>query len=188
MRLFLAFELPEEVKDELARISEELMNIIPRGIKWVEPENMHITLQFLGDVSSADVKILDEYFSSLLDTVTEFDIENPVIEAVPAKNPRVIWVHYESNNKRIFSLPGKIRSMADDLGYSLDKKPLKLHATLGRVKSPVELSQIAEMLSFKPAINEMTINRVTLYKSVLQPEGPVYTALGSYDLQRRNNG
>lgn len=188
MRTFLAFELPDEVKDELSHLIDELRNIIPRGIKWVRSENLHITLQFLGDVSPADVRTLDESMHELLANIDAFEIFKPRVQAIPSRNPRVIWVHYETNEKRIFSLPGKIRNIANDLGYRLDSKPLKLHATLGRVKSIVEMNQVAQMLSFKPTIHQVNINTVTLYKSVLQPEGPVYTAISSYDLQRRNHG
>ncbi len=188
MRTFLAFELPEPVIDELDRLTDELRNLIPRGIKWVRPENMHITLQFLGDVSPSDVRTLDDFFREILCDVPEFEIFEPRIQAIPSRNPRVIWVHNDTDVKRVFSLPGKIRNMAHNLGYDLDNKPLKLHATLGRVKSSIDMELVARMLSFKPTIARAEIKQVTLYKSVLQPEGPAYTAISSYDLQRRNHG
>ncbi len=188
MRVFFAFELPEPVRDELDQLTQELRNIIPRGIKWVRPDTMHITLQFLGDVSPSHIRYLDQSVQELLDNQEEFEIFEPQIEAVPSRNPRVIWVHYRTDEKRIFSLPAKIRSRAEELGYILENKPMKLHATLGRVKSVVDMNQVAKLLSFKPTITKSNINQVTLYKSVLQPEGPVYTAISSYELQRRNHG
>ncbi len=188
MRAFFAFELPEEVIDELDRLTDELRNIIPRGIKWVRPEQMHITLKFLGDIAPQDIRELDIAAAEILADQSEFEIYEPRIQAIPSRNPRVIWVHYQTDEKRVLSLPGKIRSIAGGMGYDLDNKPLKLHATLGRVKSSVDMEQVARMLSYKPKITKANINQITLYKSVLQPEGPVYTAISSYDLQRRNHG
>jgi RNA 2',3'-cyclic 3'-phosphodiesterase len=183
MRLFFAFELPEPVRDELADFTDTLRRLAPREVKWVESGNLHITLQFLGDLNDADVPALDEYVSAILRDYEAFDIHSPRTELIPGNNPRIIWVGYRTEYRHIFTLPGQILHHLEQQGYrDLDRKPLKLHATLGRISGPIPTEMISTALGKQFEHSGGRIGKISLYKSDLLPRGPIYTQLYEYSL------
>lgn len=183
MRAFAAFDLPEPVRDEIAAVVEDLRNIQPRGVNWVPPENLHITLLYLGDVPSSQTTRIDSAMRDTLASTPPFTLRNARIEVKPAHKPRLIWVRFDTDYPQVFKLPGKLRDALAPLGVESDPKALKLHCTLGRVKSLIDEHTIAEMMRRKLTTTAFTIDQASLYESRLRPQGPVYSQLRSYELR-----
>jgi 2'-5' RNA ligase len=183
MRAFFAFELPDSLREELAGLIDEASRLCPRNVKWVEPENLHITLQFLGDINDADIPGLDTFFTEAVGEYEAFPITKPKVDIVPGKSPRVIWTAFDTEYRHIFTLPAKILYYLEHQGYrDLDHKPLKLHATLGRVNAPLPPELISRLIGYRVVNRTGTVDTITLYKSTLRPQGPVYTPLYDYGL------
>ncbi|MCD4651042.1 MAG: RNA 2',3'-cyclic phosphodiesterase [Candidatus Cloacimonetes bacterium] len=181
MRAFLAFQLPDNIREELSQLIDKGKNLVPKGIKWVREENLHITLLFLGDIERSQLKQMDRVFSKIFGGLQPFTINSPIIETIPAREPRIIWVRYRTNVRKIFSLPGSIRNAFPKLG--LETKPLKLHVTLGRVRSNAENIPFGKIISLDMPKQNTIIDTVGLFESKLKPDGPVYHLLQQYELK-----
>ncbi len=183
-RIFFAVSLPEEIKRELSVIKEDLKNELKKGVKWVEEENMHITLLFLGKVREDRVneiiseaeKIRINPFSVLLKEITYIPPDK--------KRAKMIWAKGES--KELSFLYGELEDKVAPHQQSKNGKDFIPHITLGRIRSwefrSMPLSEIPEIgqeleMSFK-------INSFNLMESKLTKNGPVYENLREFVLQK----
>ena len=187
MRAFLAFELPQPVRGELAAMVERFRNAQPRGVNWVPPENLHITLLFLGDVPASQTSRIDDATADVLESVPAFEVTGPRVQIIPPDRPRLIWVRYDTAFSPVFKLPARLRDAFCALGIEPDTKPLKLHCTLGRVKTKIDERTLASMMGQTFQQRAFTIDEASLYESTLRPEGPAYTRLRAYQLPRRTS-
>ena len=182
MRIFIAFDISDKAKDDIVNLIDHLNSWFPKGIKWVPKENLHITCQFVGNIKAKDIWLLDEFIEEKTLDLFEFLITDAKIEIVPTVNPKTIWLRFNTENKQIFSLHRKIRKFLQEYGYDLDNKKFKIHITLGRIKSQINPKKINEIEKFALKHNKYKIKTMTLYKSTLYPDGPVYESLAKYKL------
>ena len=180
MRTFLALELPEEIKMQLSNITEELRAFHPQGIKWIEQENIHITLQFIGETKTQDITDISNFFKKEFSQISKIMFSSPSLQIVPGRNPRIIWIHLETENKEIYRISKNIKSYLQKLGYSLDKKPLRFHITLGRIKKRLPDFFIQTVLTKEILFSEIEVTEATFYQSILRPQGPVYNGITNY--------
>jgi 2'-5' RNA ligase len=177
MRTFLALELPENIKDELADLKDELQKYSKDKVKWIPRENLHITLQFIGKTYPEDIKEIAAYTAQHFQKIGSVEMESPRLQIIPSRNPRIIWVSLLTENKQIFKVSKRIKRKLEQLGYELDKKPLKLHVTLGRVKKRLPENFINFVLTRDIKFSKFKVPEMVLYRSYLKPTGPVYEKL-----------
>jgi len=182
MRTFLALELPEEFKNEIADVIKQLREICPQGIKWVERDNLHITLQFIGDTEPQIVKEMSDNFTAILNELKAFPVFKPQIEVIPPNNPRLVWIKCDFSSSQINDVVGKIRFYLKKRGFEIDKKPFRLHITLGRVKRfiPAYITEKFTTLALKD--KRWTVDEATFYESRLHSTGPEYYKKATYNL------
>jgi RNA 2',3'-cyclic 3'-phosphodiesterase len=184
MRTFLAFDIAEDLREEINQIIWRYKNY--KNIKWVEKDNLHITTHFIGDTRYEDLTDLDEIFSELFEKLPKFNILNSEINIIPAKKPRIIWVGIKPENELVFHYIKKMRKRLSIMHYKPDKNSLKLHITLGRIKGRLDKSFFPQMLSEKIYNIPSLIEKITFYESILKPNGPEYYPLKTYKLQSTN--
>ncbi len=180
MRTFLALELPAEIKKQISDIKEELRAFHPQGIKWVEQENIHITLQFIGETKSQDITEISDFLKEEFSQISKIRFFSPSLQIVPGRNPRIIWIHLETENKEIYRISKNLKSYLQKLGYSPDKKPLKFHITLGRIKKRLPDFFIQTVLTKEIPFSEIEVTEACFYQSILRPQGPVYDSITNY--------
>lgn len=149
---------------------------------------MHLTLKFLGDVPASSLELLTQMLSAEADSCTSFDISIGGLGSFPnSKRPRVLYIGIQAPAE-LEALRHGIEFAAARLGYESDARPFTPHLTLGRVRQNITL---AEQQRIRLALDEIRIDSlgavrvdsVHLYKSELQPAGPVYTKLFSAPLK-----
>ncbi len=185
-RTFLALELPTNLKREFTNIIRELQSSFPKGVKWVSEENLHITLQFIGETQQNDISDLSEYFEQVFAEVPTLKFSHPQIQVIPGRNPRLIWIEMTTENNDIFKAAKKIKNKLHHKNYVTDKKPLRFHATLGRIKKRLPDFFISQILSKKISAMDFEVSEATFYESILRPEGPVYRSIEKYNLKGEN--
>ena len=174
MRLFIAMPLGAEVEQKLGEIINECRQH-GGSVKWVKPENIHLTIRFLGDT---DEGILDK-LKQLLDAVaTEFSPVETTIDRLGAfpnlQRPRVIWTSVSSETETLAKLAGQVELRVRKLRFEAEKKPFKAHLTLGRIRIPqglVNLLAFLEEYALEPI--PVRFDRLVLFKSTLTPQGPI---------------
>jgi 2'-5' RNA ligase len=179
IRTFIALELPPSLISLLAKVQEDLQSMGLRA-KWVRPENIHLTLKFLGNINSADI---DKIGGAMVDAVGKINTFNLVAEGIGVfpgiKRPRVIWVGLKGQVQLLFAMQRLLEDNLAALGYKKEKRPFKGHLTLGRFKQSVNPNTIRRVLQELGdlTIEEFTARRVIFYKSDLKPTGAVYSQL-----------
>lgn len=183
LRLFVALELPGDVRRALAALVERLAST-GADVKWVEEENFHLTLKFLGEVEPVRLAPLGEALSRAAAQMAPFRFTAAGTGAFPsARRPRVIWVGVEEGKEELRDLAGRMDRALADLGFPPEERPFSAHLTLGRVRSPKGMEELVRALGAATFEGrEVAVREVVLFQSVLGRAGPVYTPLGRYPL------
>lgn len=194
MRTFLALELSDEIRADISSIIDDLRSYSKQEVNWVAPENLHITFQFIGKTQPEDTPEISQSASELFSSLSQLDshnsylkdlsFTNPKLEIHPQNRPKIIWISLKSEDQKIFKINTKFKQMLTSKGYVLDYKPLKLHITLGRIKKRLPEILIQRILTTELNKKLIKVEKATLYESVLQPTGPVYTALAEFNLNK----
>lgn len=178
-RAFLAIPIPDTLRQSLARLQSELT-----VGRLVEPENFHITLQFLDAQPEPVLRNLHEVLCDL--HMPPFDLQISGPQTFGGDSPRIIFAQVEPSSA-LSRLQKKLRRAAMDCGIVLHHERYHPHVTLarlGRFLTSVETDRVAAFLEasagFRPA--PFTADSYALYQSVLHPDGPIYTELARYPL------
>ncbi|MBI4548988.1 MAG: RNA 2',3'-cyclic phosphodiesterase [Ignavibacteriae bacterium] len=185
IRAFIAFETPYEIRDEIYALQSQLKNS-QADVRWEFLEKFHVTIKFLGNV---DEQALPDVISSIetaLGKYTCFDVTYQGLGAFPnLRNPRVIWVSCVNADGILEKAKNELDDALLPLGFEKEDRTFHPHITLGRVKSSKRLKNLTPMLeklTFEP--RSTTISEILVMKSVLKPEGSVYSILKSIQLQQ----
>jgi 2'-5' RNA ligase len=183
LRLFIAAKIPKPIQDELGEFVDQFLQF-PGKVKWVEPNNMHLTLKFLGET---DPRILEPLKDSLTKSSTNFgkiDLALSGCGAFPnLRKPRVFWVGIIDDKKRLRPLADQVDSVVAEFGFEREQRPFSPHLTLGRVKDEGRLDLLTDTFgkaSFSP--QAFTVESIYLIESHLKPTGPVYKELAEFKL------
>ena len=176
-RCFIAIELSREIRETLWQIEDELKKTID-GVKWVKPDNIHLTLKFLGHIEKEIVEGIKEILNKIAGQTKPFKIKLSSPGAFPSPDrPRVIWIGVEEN-KESSHLANLIDEKTASLGIEKESRAFHPHLTLARVKFLKDKFSVKNAFaSLKVSPVEMTASKVTLFQSTLTREGAIYTAL-----------
>ena len=179
MRLFVAIELPDGTKAALTKLPTPLPTA-----RWSKPENMHLTLRFIGEVDenqAEEIKVALEGVES-----PRFDLQLQGIGHFPPqkkKAPRVLWVGI-AGQPALIELQQRIEKSLRSVGLVPVKKVFHPHITLARLKVQKPTQQVTNFLQkqAKIALKPFPVTRFVLIESVLSSRGPLYTHLAEYAL------
>jgi 2'-5' RNA ligase len=182
-RLFIAIDISEN--QDVMRIYKDVkMRLSKDKIRWVKPENMHITLKFLGSTPAEKVK---DVIKTMENISRKYSSTELVFSRVgifgSSYKPRVIWIGFEENAS-LQNLAADLKQAYVPLGYEADRQNFVPHLTLGRI------SAISSKRYFQTVIDRhrnlqsapVTVNKIYLYESILRREGPEYKVLKAVDL------
>lgn len=179
VRCFIAIELDETARHELARWMRACADRA-RDVRWCSPDQLHVTLQFLGETPASAVTAVDAAARQASSPTAPFSLRLGRIGAFPdARRPRVLWCGLDDPQggcRRWLSLAS---SQLAELGYPPESRAFTPHVTLARSRSAEDSRQISALLTgtAAPAAIEFDVRHITLFESVLRPGGPRYVAL-----------
>jgi RNA 2',3'-cyclic 3'-phosphodiesterase len=190
VRLFVAVELDPAVRASAAETGDALSARLPRGIdvRWIPEENLHITLQFLGEVDDAAVpqvvSALDIPFKQ-----QPFTIDIDGLGAFPPSGPpRVFWLGVRGGSEELTSLHDEVASAMEPLGFPREQRRYTGHLTIARVKEPgsrTVQTAVRRLLAELPAhAGQSQVRGVTLVRSRLSPKGASYESVLRVPLKR----
>ena len=189
IRVFIAIDLPAEVKSELAGLEAQLKKNSPAVVKWVDPNGIHITLKFLGETSDAGIDELLQAIQEAVQGVSPFQLEVRELGSFTASDrTQTIWVGVKGALDTLNQLQKNIEANTELLGYKREKRPYSPHLTLGRVRDtarPSESLRLGKLLSETTfsALHNVNVDAVNLMRSQLTPAGPIYTCIGQVKLK-----
>lgn len=178
MRLFIALELPAPVKQALAEAQTELRRA-RASVSWSKPENLHLTLKFLGETDAARLPELAAAGAATAAKTAPFALELTQVGGFPnLRQPRVLWVGLAGARASLLRLHGELETQLAAQGFPRETKPLHPHLTLGRVKPGADVRPLVELAPHVqvPSV-AFTVSELVLMESQLHPSGSIYTPL-----------
>lgn len=188
LRLFVAIELPEEIRVELGRCQARLAQRLTASVRWVKPEGIHLTLKFLGNVQQHRVNGIEAALSQAAKGSAPLALALQSLGAFPnQRSPRVIWVGLEGDLDALLALQEAVDRGLEAMGFRREARPFSPHLTLGRLRegeTALERRLWGEALALEapPAAVAFRAQDVSLMRSILTPQGAIYSRLGLFPL------
>jgi 2'-5' RNA ligase len=184
MRTFIAIDLDEGIKKELAALVEELRPL-GKNVRWVNPSGMHLTLKFLGETSAPQFQDACGALEQVIGRHPAFSLALKSTGVFPPgrRDPRVLWVGVE-DNPNLIALQADVELGLEKLGWEKEKREYHPHLTIGRLRFPSHLAVLMAEFGKSRArsFGGMSVSRVAFFQSVLKPSGAEYSILAEFQL------
>jgi 2'-5' RNA ligase len=175
IRLFVALALPDSVAEPLA-----LLQAGVPGARWMERDQLHLTLRFIGEVDGRDAAAIDDALSGIKSP--RFTLELKGVGEFGGKTPRALWAGVRKESD-VMHLQRKIESALQRIGLAAEERKFKPHVTLARLRG-APAGRVVEYLAYHGlyASQPFDVNTFILYSSHLAPGGSLYRAEKAYRL------
>jgi len=185
LRLFIAIPAPAPVREAAEAVIARLRGA--GDVRWVLPENLHLTVKFLGETPPDRVPQIEEGLRKTANNYSRFMVELERVWAQPnPRRPQTLWIEIADKTGALARLARDVEGALAPLGYPPEKRAYRGHLTLGRVKSgrgaPDLTRRLREEEERGPLGVAWAVEEIHLVRSDLQPSGPVYTALSRFPL------
>jgi 2'-5' RNA ligase len=176
VRAFLGLQLPESRRARLAAHVEECARLAP-GYRWVPPNNLHLTLRFLGSLEPEILERLSGRLEGVRQPPFELELDGPGTFG-PRTSPRVIWLRVKRGAEDCAALAAALEAACADVGLEEEPRRFRPHVTLARARAePGRLPELPEPAALEPWL----VDGFVLYQSLLGRE-VIYRELRSYPL------
>ncbi len=188
MRVFIAIDIGEEIRAALRDLQQQLqskVDIKKGDVKWVNPENIHLTLKFLGEIKDEKIVEVCNIVKEVAGRHKSFELDIQTVGCFGGRSARVLWVGAGEGKDNLLELQKDIEQQLASAGWPPETREFSGHLTLCRIRKPkagAKLAAISEdYKDFK--LGTVAADSVSVYQSQLAPGGPIYTVLGNYKLQ-----
>ena len=181
VRTFIAIEPGEPIQaagEELAHRFSQSVD----GVRWVQKENIHLTLKFLGDVEDRELHSVCKVAANVAKKVKRFSVSATSVGAFPSnEKPSTIWIGASDDGQKLNQLHGSLEDALADIGFPIERRPFKGHLTLGRARSsrggnPGLLKLIEQYADHEFGV--IAVKELVVFSSELSRSGPTYTTIG----------
>ena len=189
MRTFIAIEIPSEVKSALAALQTELRRA-GADVSWTKPENIHLTLNFLGEVDERRIGEVENVCVASAAEFQSFTLSLNDTGVFPnARQPRVLWVGLAGEIGKTSEMRKRIDDGLALIGFEREEKDFRPHLTIGRVKSNRNIRELLTLAGARqvPA-SPFVVAEIVLMKSELHPAGARYTPMARAPLRGKSPG
>lgn len=184
LRLFIAIEMDDALRKEMKRVQKQLQDARALSfVRWVAPQNIHLTLKFLGNTKQAQVPMLTAALERPARNIAPFQLTARGLGCFPnMRRPNNVWVGLEGDLQTAALLARRIEEECVELGFARDPHGFAPHLTLGRVKREASndtRTVIGEFIKNAPptTLGMIHADALHLIASDLRPSGPIYTTL-----------
>ncbi len=182
VRLFVAINLPERVRERIAAGTEDLRGL--EGIRWVATDRVHLTLKFLGEIDEESERSVAEALARVAVGHEPFEARVTAPGAFPnIRRPRVIWLGLEQSPE-LAALQRELEDALADLGFQREQRAFRPHLTLGRVRRGRRVDgDVLDSLVRRTEVSDAwQVDAVDLMRSHLLPTGAVYEVRAAAEL------
>jgi len=178
MRCFIAIDLPSDLKHRVATISAQLRQLNHNHpLRWVAPDHLHVTLQFIGDVSTDLVPKIIHHVQQHINSIAPMALQFGKLCLFPSpRKPRLIILRV-GPDEALLPLAQAVAAGVQAAGVEIDKRPFVGHLSLARLKDRCR-PKLVDDYNF----NDFTLNDIVLYQSTPSEQGSVYTPLHRFPL------
>jgi len=172
MRLFIAIDIPEDLKEKLSRIVTRLKKC-GLDAKWVNTSNIHMTLKFLGETREEDLDKIENIINATSSMFTKLELNTAGFGFFPSENsPRVFFLSTD-NEEILKNISLQLEDKLEILGFPKEGR-FKSHLTIARFRSKKNIDCLKEEIKNISIKAKFAVSEIILFKSLLKPTGPVY--------------
>jgi len=184
VRTFVAVLLPDAVKQRIGVFLEDVIRM-RADVKWVKPDNIHITLKFLGDVDNHKIGEVSACVQEAVRPFVRFTIGIAGTGMFPNdRRPSVLWIAVREGAETLIQMAGCMDSALARVGFQKERRPFSPHLTIGRVRSSKRIEDtVTFMQKSEWNAGSFEADAVAVMKSDLRPAGALYTPLATIKLQ-----
>ena len=182
-------ELPDSIKSLLEQVQQEL-KALQLTARWVRPQNIHLTLKFLGNINPGDIENIGQAMADAAGDCAPFALTVGGIGFFPGiKRPRVIWVGLGGATDALRNFQRNLANRLVTIGFPSEKRSFKAHLTLGRIRQAVNPNILGQTIQDYSDLGNLkfSVDRIILFQSDLKPSGAVYSQLKLVELGKINN-
>jgi len=189
IRSFIAIKLPQDAIVRLAAVQAELRQHTDCPVQWVAPQGIHLTLKFLGNISTSQIPQITGALEDTVKGITPFSLAINGLGFFPGPaRIQVVWIGIKGQTEILAGLQTRLEKTLARLGFPAEKKPFRPHLTLGRVRdraTPAARQNLIEAIAKSRAAPDATFaaDALALMQSTLTPAGAIYQQLASIMLQ-----
>jgi 2'-5' RNA ligase len=189
IRSFIAVELPEELKLELAQLQEQLSAGNKVQIKWVDPKNIHLTLKFLGNINTEITGKITLALEEAARGISPFLLRVKGLGAFPSlRKVQIVWVGLTGELDKLSKLQQRVDSSLVPLGFIPESRPFAPHLTIARLRdraTQVERQNLGRLIAEAnyESSHMINVDSVYLMRSQLTNQGPIYNRISSIALK-----
>jgi RNA 2',3'-cyclic 3'-phosphodiesterase len=180
-RLFIAADISEEARAAASGLIAPLQLQFPvKGVSWSKPENLHVTIKFLGETDETTEGILIEKLSSIAASYQPFRLQ---LDKPEVLGKRVFSIVIRSDSPTVFSLEMVIDTECERLGFPREGRRFHPHLTLARIRKPENARQLGKhFLQMQIEPLSFDVREIVLYESELSSGGSIYRKVKSFAL------
>ena len=185
MRAFIAVDLTEEIQNRIAEIQSALRPF-SSAVRWVRPASIHLTLKFLGEISTSQQQSITETLASKKSGVAPFQLAVARLGFFPnARAPRVVWLGIEQGRAELQALAQFVEASCRGIGWPPEDRPFSPHVTIGRLKYLPDSHAFGDATArwADCECGGAAVRRFFLYESRLHREGSIYTKRAAFELE-----
>ncbi len=155
-------------------------------IKWVEIENIHITLKFFGETDETKINSIINVFNKATEDFKSFDLEFENVGIFGSSyKPKVIWFGIK-NNEQLIKLSNSVNENLISIGYISDRQNFVPHLTVARIKFLNDKKLFQQIIDKNKTIKiqNIKVDKIYLFESILKREGPIYNVIEEFSLKK----
>ena len=177
MRTFIAVELDVPTKEAVSRLVRQLAATIT-GVRWVKPENIHITIRFLGETPPDTCAKVERILQDVARETAPFSVTLSGLGAFPGfRRPRVLWIGVENGREELKRLYSGIEKKLKGIGIPTGGRSYTPHITIGRLRHPKGSEKLAGLARKSRLDSNFAVDKIVFIESKLGPGGAVHKAL-----------
>jgi len=190
IRSFIAIELPNELKSELTRLEARLKSDNQPGVKWVNPDSIHLTLKFLGNIAADRTGEITRAMENAVQGISPFHLEVKELGVFPnLRRVQVAWVGISGEVDKLSQLQKRIETALTPLGFAPETRAFTPHLTLARLRDqtpPDERQRFGQLIAntkFDTA-GTIEVDAISLMRSQLTRKGAIYSQISLVELKK----
>jgi RNA 2',3'-cyclic 3'-phosphodiesterase len=188
MRVFIAIDINDKIRKAIADLQKQIaakVDVKKGDLKWVEPNNIHLTLKFLGEMSNEQVAEVSEITNTAAQAHQKFTLDIESVGSFGGRSAKVVWVGAGKGTDALLALQKDLDALLAQAGYPKEEREFSAHLTLCRVNHPIAGVKLGEAIKqfLYLKLGAITADAICVYQSQLTPAGPIYTLLGSFKMR-----
>jgi RNA 2',3'-cyclic 3'-phosphodiesterase len=202
MRVFIAIDIDDKIRKAIADLQKQIaskVSVKQGDLKWVEPNNIHLTLKFLGEMSDEQLEEVKEITNTVAQSHQKFNLDIESVGSFGGRSAKIVWVGVSKwhglparENTAKMAVPQELLALQKDLeslleqtGFPKEERDFSAHLTLCRVNHPIAGLKVGEAIKqfSNLRLGSITADAIRIYQSQLTPQGPIYTMIADFKLR-----